>query len=137
MATKLTSKQKDRLKKLVDLEVYCLPEYAPIEGNVLTSGDQVADEETELEVKKQVENGNDWAWCIVVVQVSLGSFSGKDYLGQCSYKSKEDFVKRSGYYADMYNEAIDDLIKVVELNEKQVNEFFNKLIGRRRTRHNK
>ena len=52
-----------------------------------------------------------YGWCTVRVRASYKGFQGNDYLGQCSYSSKEDFINNSGYYEQMVAQAIDDLNK--------------------------
>ena len=54
---------------------------------------------------------NEWAWCCVRVRVSWKGFHADDYLGACSYKSKEDFIESNDYYADMVDNALEELNK--------------------------
>jgi len=49
-----------------------------------------------------------WGWCVAVVKVKLGDKEGISYLGNCSYKSAEDFAIHSGYLDTMINDAIED-----------------------------
>ena len=58
---------------------------------------------------------NEWLWCCVRVTACYTSPSGKvyegtDYLGACSYDSEKSF-KDGGYFEDMKNEAIEDLLR--------------------------
>lgn len=48
-----------------------------------------------------------WGWSSVEVRVKALGFQAAAHLGGCSYKSKKDFIKNSGYYEDMVNEAVD------------------------------
>ena len=70
--------------------------------------------------KKQISRllekaeSNEWHWCNVTVQVEYTDENGTEYtaetyLGGCSYKSRMDFVKNSGYYDDMLAEVLTDL----------------------------
>ena len=61
---------------------------------------------TEFEqVKDDYENGNDAAWFIAIVWLSFsGVESDKDYLGQCSYASFDDFT-------GIDNESFDGMLK--------------------------
>lgn len=83
------------------------PEDLSIEGNC-SAVDAKTDARTERWIRKQLGNGNEWAWCSVKVTATLGEFEGTAYLGACSYKSEADFVK-GGYYDDMCDEALDEL----------------------------
>lgn len=49
-----------------------------------------------------------WGWCCVRVGVLGGKKEGVSYLGNCSYKNAQDFIKNSGYFEMMVDEAIDD-----------------------------
>lgn len=55
---------------------------------------------------------NQWHWCYVMVEAEYQDENGKEYtgfdtLGCCSYKSRLDFIKNSGYYEDMVQAALD------------------------------
>ena len=52
---------------------------------------------------------NEWAWCCIKVTVSWRGHSASDYLGACSYDSKEAFVAEDGYYSDMVDRALEEL----------------------------
>lgn len=102
----------------VTLELLCEPEYIPIEGNALASGDDAEDAKEYARIRAELESGNDWAWCCAHVRVSYevaiegqafpARLEGNDYLGACSYASEADF-KAGGYYDDMVSAALDDL----------------------------
>lgn len=50
---------------------------------------------------------------VVVVKCEHGNvLKGEDYLGCCFYEDSEDFVKNSGYFEGMINQAIDDAIEI-------------------------
>ncbi len=40
-----------------------------------------------------------WGWCCV--SLTKAGTGHTDYLGCCSYKGAEDFIKNSGYFEDM------------------------------------
>lgn len=70
---------------------------------------EFSDEECQDWIQKQLEAGNQWAWCSVTVRVSWGGFSVvAGPLGACSYESEEGF-KEGGYYEDMKKDALGDL----------------------------
>jgi len=91
----------------------CEPE--PIEGNC-SAWDPETDAETARWILKELEAGNEWAWCCVTVTTSL-EIDGKTYkgfasLGCCSYESEADF-RNTDYYSDLCLEAFRDLQAVV------------------------
>lgn len=93
----------------VEFTLSCEPEHIPIEGNC-SAIDEETDKANEQMIREQLENGNEWAWCSVKVTARYKGVEGVDYLGGCSYKSKEDFMK-DGYYLDMKKVAFADLIE--------------------------
>ena len=93
----------------VTFAIECLPEHTPIEGNAMASGDDEADREAEQWIHRQLDNGNDWAWCTVRVTAEFEGLLGDDYLGCCSYKSEDDFKQPGGYYDDMKACALAEL----------------------------
>lgn len=90
----------------------------PVRGNALASGDDKVDKECEDEILERLGRGDEWAWALVKVTaaVTLGDyvFSGKAYLGGCSYANEAEF-KTDAYYLQMCKEAREDL--VVKLRE--------------------
>ena len=79
------------------------------------------DESTIRKIKKAIRDEDLWAWCMVTVRVELdfSDIYSEQYLGCCSYEGQEDFVKNSGYYDDMLQEALDDIKKQLSQNEAQ------------------
>ena len=92
---------------LITYDVECLDEDIPIRGNC-SAVDEEVDKETENWIQEQIEAGNEWAWCCVRVTASVEfdgkKFVGNDFLGACSYKSKQDFIE-CGYFEDMKQQA--------------------------------
>lgn len=91
------------------------------------------DDELVPYVREQMAAGNEWAWCQVTVIASIGNdkqrFTGGDFLGGCSYRSEEDFIKpqfvsypkgheeetkKVGYYEDMKAAAHEDLVESLQ-----------------------
>jgi hypothetical protein len=112
-----------RKLKLSDVEftIECEAETIPIRGNALASGDEAQDREAEQWIHDELERGNPWAWCCVVVRARLVvtatqkgrvpidcTLEGIDSLGACSYASEADFMK-SGYVDDMKAVALADI----------------------------
>jgi hypothetical protein len=96
----------------VEFELICCPEYTPIEGNVMSSGDDGADYNAEKAVYEQLQSGNEWAWCTVELKGTFNTFEFSDYLGCCSYASEEEF-KEDGYYEGMKANVVKGLQEVV------------------------
>lgn len=116
----MTTKDKLRayLASRVEYEIECLFEDTQIEGNALAIGEP-EDSLHNAHVRRELERGNEWAWCTVKVTCTLDPypdigtpFVGVDYLGCCQYASRRDF-ERGDYCADMRNAALDDLVEVV------------------------
>lgn len=91
----------------------------PVRGNALASGDDKVDKECEDGIIRRLGAGDIWAWAQVKVTASVDldgrTFSGRAYLGGCSYKDEADFRQPGWYYDDMCKEAREDLI--VKLKE--------------------
>jgi hypothetical protein len=47
-----------------------------------------------------------WGWCTVKITVTGGKQEGTSYLGDCSYLSAQDFIKSSGYFQQMVDDAV-------------------------------
>ena len=103
------NKVKPRVRELREEEVVfdceCEPEEMQIEGNASAIGPE-EDAQTYKWIRDQLDGGNEWAWCGVIVTARWGDFEAKEYLGGCSYESREDFMKPGGYYDDMKSEAL-------------------------------
>ena len=92
----------------VSFYIECRPEDTPINGNV-TAIDPETDRRAEADVRRQLRNGNEWAWCCVRVVVMWNGFEGDACLGCCSYESEAQFKEPGGYYDALKTEALDDL----------------------------
>ena len=96
----------------VEFTIICHPETESIEGNVSASGDDKYDKKVEKDIYRQLEY-NEWAWCCVEV---VGEYQGlrvSEYLGGCSYPSKNDFII-SEYYEDMKNNILELLKRKIK-----------------------
>lgn len=56
---------------------------------------------------------NDWAWCCIKVTGNYKGITASDYLGCCSYHSKEDFMEDK-YFKDMQVEIHGQIIRTLE-----------------------
>lgn len=77
-------------KEEVRFETKIYTEDTPLEGNVLASGDDAEDKKAEEDVRQQLQRGNMYAWCYVVVSATWSGFCGQASLGCCSYRSEEE-----------------------------------------------
>lgn len=65
---------------------------------------------------QQLANGNTWGWCRVEVHARWQDAEGRQYdgvshLGGCGYANQEDFEAPGGYYPQMLEEALIDLLE--------------------------
>lgn len=97
----------------IDLRIH--PEYDPVEGHFATGNDEL-DRQIEQSILEQLET-NPWAWCCVEVRARCGDISASDYLGCCSYKDEQEFI-RDGYYEDMVHSAVEELTRKVDQAHK-------------------
>jgi|SRR6185295_17241197 len=86
----------------------------PVRGNAMASGDDAADKGYEDEIIERLDNGDVWAWACVCVTAEWRGMEGAQYLGSCCYENEEDFIKNSGHYEDMKQEAYDNLIEQIK-----------------------
>lgn len=84
------------------------PEDIPVEGNA-SAIDPATDRKIAERIYRQLDAGNEWAWCVVTVTAKVGRFSGLDSLGGCSYASEKAFA-RSGVLSWMKRAAREDLL---------------------------
>lgn len=103
-----------KLRKLVRITLNCEAEDRTYKGEFERENGQ-PDREIEEWIAQELRSGNEWAWCQVHIVVRFGELKGEDWLGGCSYKSREDFEQPGGYYDSMINEAVEDLAKEIEL----------------------
>lgn len=88
--------------------VECLDEDLQIDGNA-SAIDDATDREIADEIRKQLADGNQWAWCTVRVTVKWRDYEASDILGACSYESREAFLA-CDYYTDMVHTCAVDLV---------------------------
>lgn len=96
-----------------EIIVECLEETEQIEGNAMASGDPAVDRRTEQWIRDQLNLGNPWAWCTILVTARFRGFQGTDCLGCCSYRSEAEFRLPSGYFGDMVGNAVEELNRVI------------------------
>lgn len=104
----------DKLEKTIreeaKIQIIAEQEEIRIRGNCLASGDDAEDELAAVEIERQLNAGNVWAWAAVEVSASWGGLTASDYLGACSYEGEAGFIA-GGYYEEMRESALNDLIE--------------------------
>lgn len=91
----------------VQFRVSILEEEDEVEGH-FASGDEKVDAANVKEVKDRLRQGDTWAWCMITVTAKWKEWTGKAYLGSCSYEDEASF-KKDAYYQQMLDEALGDL----------------------------
>ena len=114
------SKLRAKIQKEAQITCIAIPEDMSIRGNCMASGDDKVDEDCALEIERQLNAGNEWAWCQVKVEARWNGLRGVDYLGGCSYASKADFMRPGDYYDDMLAQAIDQIYEQAIAIAKEV-----------------
>lgn len=112
------AKQAERIAALVqflthnaEISVECHGEDLPFRGNAMASGQDDVDREAEEWIASQLADGNEWAWCLTCVVATWEGYTGKAYLGGCSYLSEADFMRCEG--DQQTAEAIGDLAHTI------------------------
>ena len=98
---------------MIDWEIEALPEDMSVRGNAVVSGNDEQDKEIEGDIIEDLENGNEWAWCIAKVTGKYNGIEAVEYLGGCSYNSAEDF-ETGGYLEDMKDEVMKQIQDMVD-----------------------
>ncbi len=102
----------------VEFNWWIEPENQPIRGNVLDSGDPEVDREQEEWTRSELAAGNDAAWCVALVEVtvivdpdsiSAIVFPGGSSVGGMSYESERQLWKDN--LDDMKKEALETAIE--------------------------
>ena len=88
---------KAALAKHAKISVEIETEDLQIEGNA-SSIDEDTDREHERWIRDQLERGNEYAWCRIVVKASWRGFEGYDSLGACSYESRASLDQAIEYH---------------------------------------
>lgn len=113
------------MKKLTDkdvtFKVFIDPEEASIRGNASAISPEV-DKQTEEYIRRELANGNEWAWCMVTVVACWKLRRGYSSLGCCSYKSEGEF-REDAYFSDMKTEALANLNKEIEQLAEELDEL--------------
>ena len=109
----MTSKQETTIRSEITFSIECLSEDEQVAGNAMASGDEQVDAECNAEIYRQLDSGNEWAWCCVRVVAEWNGLEGDDFLGCCSYASEADF-QSGGYFDDMKESATLELLARID-----------------------
>jgi hypothetical protein len=101
----------------VKVELAITEEDVSVRGH-FAGGDDVADAAMCDEIIRRADNGDVWAWCTVRVRCSVDGFQGEDYVGGCSYTDTRDFMGVGGYFSDMVDQAMVDLINTLKAEQE-------------------
>jgi hypothetical protein len=96
----------------VQFSISVEPEDMQIKGNA-SAIDPETDAANEAWIRRELNAGNEWAWCRVTITASWQGLRGTDSLGGCSYHSEADFKQEGEYFTDMRKNALADLNEVV------------------------
>lgn len=100
------------MKKLtadqVEFKVLTKPEWIPVRGNLIASGNDAEDTAAENEVLARLNRGDTLAWCIVVVEASWNGLTGTASLGGCSLENRAALEETVEWHG-LKEEALEDL----------------------------
>jgi len=94
----------------ITYNLFIQPDDLSVRGNAVVSGDAAFDRKTENEILERLADGDIWAWADVECQAEYKGFTGSDYLGACSYRNTEQFVRPGDYWDDMKAESKRELL---------------------------
>lgn len=118
--------------KTVEFNVEACQEYTEVRGNAMCSGDDDYDRKVEDRILANLDDGNVWTWASIRVSASIDGIECADYLGCCSYKDEEDFLK-DVYYLDMKCEALSNLRAKYEDSMRAIERAEEELASERAT----
>lgn len=117
----------NRIRDKITFSLSMEQDDTPLEGNVSVTDEPEKDAKLERDIAKRLDQGDDWAWCVVTVTAAFGPWSGQDSLHGCSYHDEADF-RAGGYFDDMQDEALADLAREINKSATVLDEIL-KLIG--------
>jgi hypothetical protein len=92
----------------LSIEIEANIETSQIAGNCAATGDDNEDYRIASQIKRDLADGNDWAWCEVTVSAEYKGLTAEESLGCCSYDSEQGF-KNSDYYDQMVRECLESI----------------------------
>lgn len=93
----------------INWSIFAQTDDLPVRGNALASGDDELDKKVEDQILNRLDDGDEWAWAMVLVQGEYHGLTASDTLGACTYNNQTDFEQNSGYYDDMQATIVDEL----------------------------
>lgn len=87
-------------------ELFVHAEETSVRGNAQATDNPEDDRATEDWILRQLNQGEEWAWCTVEVRACRGNAHASTYLGCCSYRNEVEF-RESGYFDSMCEEALE------------------------------
>lgn len=97
--------------KGIEIHFDALQEDTPVRGNA-SAIDPETDQKTEDRIIERLESGDIYAWFIAKVWAEKdGVESYPEYLGCCSYEGADDFIQNSGYFKDMAEQVVQNLLE--------------------------
>lgn len=100
-----------KLRTLVTLTVGVEPEPDSIEGFACATDDPDADARLCALIHNERDRGNEWAWCVVGVEVAYNGYQGASYLGGTSYLWEYSPDPAAAWRADNYDQQLDEAIE--------------------------
>lgn len=104
----MNKKSIDDLMDLIEFKMAAHPEDMPIRGNLIASGDDAEDKRQEDAVIEDLENGNEWAWCVIEVKGEYLGLSASEFLGGCCYDSEDD-AYASGVFDELKEQVAEQI----------------------------
>lgn len=104
----------------IKFKIEIKPEFMPIKGNLIASGCDKFDKLEEDKVIERLDNGEIYAWCIIIVKAFIDDVEAEAYLGGVSCKDWNE-VNRIAKDYGLFEEAACNLMNEI----KEYNEFKN------------
>ena len=99
-----------RLALLDEIVVEATPNDTPVEGNA-SAIDPETDARVAAEILERLERGDEWAWATVRVSIAFDGFEAVDTLGGCSYADETDFRTPGGYFDDLRDAVLHEIVE--------------------------
>lgn len=93
-----------------------------VEPELYEPEDSGMDEEAAKIIRKRVDEGDEMAWCTIVLRAEWGGMVGEATLGGCSYEDREEF-EHDEYYLSMRQDALDELNEEVAAMARRISQL--------------
>jgi len=113
------------IDKHADWDIEACAELMPVDGFF-------DDPDKESAIKDALDNGNQWAWCSVIVTCRFGALIAQSILPGVSCKDETDFkLSNPDLYLNMKNECLEgiaqDIIWIVDHIKEALHGYINKI----------